>query len=106
MDYNVVRRNVYRESLNRIASKYFEREGVEKYLRFLNRAQQSIDFIASSPYACPVFATIRGKQFRRWHVKGFPATVFFSIRDPDTVWLEAVYAHITGFDGHFKDDLK
>ncbi len=92
MSYKVIKRGTYRRCQSIAASKFLERSDVASYLQFIDRAQQCIDFIASNPYACPVHTTIRGMEFHRWYLRDFSALVFYTIREPRTVLLEALYA--------------
>lgn len=105
MAYKAIKRDVYRRSLNAIAADYLDRGGLQVYLTFIDRVGQCAEFIAELPYACAVHTILRDKEFRRWGVKGFPVSVFFSIEEPDTVYLEAVYAHRMNIGRRMEGDL-
>lgn len=79
-------------------------------VRFVDKVEEATQFIQKSPFACLVYQDakqhpkLRGIEYRKWRVKGFPHSVFFRIKD-NTIIVAGIYAHKMNIEARFPSDL-
>lgn len=103
--YRITRSALFKRQLLEITTSYRERAGSAVASGFVDQIEQSVRFIASKPRACVTYTTLRGKEFRKWRVNGFPVSVYFRISDESTIVLEALYAHRMNISARFPDEI-
>ena len=89
----ILRSALFKRHLLDMTAGYRERAGRKVAIRFVDRTEDCIAFIAKHPQACPVYTQLERKTFRKWRLKGFPVSIFFRAEAGDTIVLEALYAH-------------
>ncbi|MEO0412176.1 MAG: type II toxin-antitoxin system RelE/ParE family toxin [Pseudomonadota bacterium] len=90
----VIRRSdLFKRQLLNITASYRDRAGKLIALKFVDQIEESVKFIANKPLACVIYTQLDGKEFRKWHLKSFPVSIFFCVKSPDTIILEALYSH-------------
>lgn len=75
-------------------------------MKFAENVEEAIRFVAENPFACAAYQQVREKTVRKWMVKGFPVSVFFTVRDPETVVMEGVFAHRMDIPRRLKKGMK
>ncbi|MFV0302499.1 MAG: type II toxin-antitoxin system RelE/ParE family toxin [Paracoccus sp. (in: a-proteobacteria)] len=103
--YRIQRSALFKRQFLEITTGYRDRAGSAVALDFVDRIDESIRFIASKPRACATYTTLRGIEFRKWRVSGFPVSVFFRISGESTIILEALYAHRMNIAARFPDEI-
>lgn len=90
--YKITRSALYKRQFLEFVQDYKTRAGKQIAHNFADGIEHSTSFIENNPQACSVYVKIRGKDFRKWQVKGFPHSIFFRI-DNKIIILEGIYAH-------------
>jgi len=91
--YKITRSALYKHQFSEFVQDYKTRAGKQVAHDFANGVEYSANFIGKNPQACSVYVKIRGKEFRKWGIKGFPHSIFFRIEADKIIILEAIYAH-------------
>lgn len=104
--YRIQRSALFKRQFLEITKSYHERAGAAVALSFVERIDESVRFIASKPRACATYTTLKGMEFRKWRVNGFPVSVYFRISDESTIILEALYPHRMNISARFPDEIK
>lgn len=104
--YRVKRSALFKRQLVEMTVGYREAAGSSTALDFVDQVEKSIRFLAAKPRACAVYTTLKGREFRKWRVNGFPVSVYFHLHDDSTVVVEALYAHRMNIAARFTDDIK
>jgi len=91
--YTIIKSALYKRQFLEFVRDYKTRAGKQVAHNFANGVEHSTNFIGNTPQACGVYIKIRGLEFRKWGVKGFPHSIFFRIEGDNTIILEAMYAH-------------
>lgn len=79
---HIERSGLFKRQLILFAQDYKNRAGLETAENFLDAVQNAIDFIANKPLACAVYQeasqhdALKGFEFRKWSLSGFPHSVF------------------------------
>lgn len=89
----IVRSRLFKQQLLDITTSYRDRAGSSVALNFVDEVDSGIRFIAGQPLACAIYTRFQGRVFRKWRLKRFPVSIFFRLDGPDTLVLEALYAH-------------
>ncbi len=89
----IVRSKLFKQQLLEITNNYRDRAGSPVALNFVDEVDAGIRFIAGQPLACAIYTRFQGKAFRKWRLKRFPVSIFFRLDGPNSLVLEALYAH-------------
>ncbi len=100
----IQRSALFKRQLIEMTSAYRERAGSPVAMRFVDRIEEGIAFVADKPQACVVYTRLEGKEFRKWTIRDFPVSVFFRIERDDTIILEALYAHRMNIGARLPED--
>ncbi len=85
--------------------------GTTVALRFIDMVEEATRFIQENPFSCAVYADAKnhpklsGLEYRKWHVKGFPHSVFFKI-DGVIITIAALYAQRMNIAVRFPSDIQ
>ena len=90
--YEIIKGAAFKRQAAHFVADYKQEAGETTALNFISGLEHSMKFIAANPQACAVYTNFRGYEYRRWHVKNFPHSIFFRI-GKNTVILEALYAN-------------
>ncbi len=101
----IVRSALFRRQLLDLTVFYRENAGSPTALRFVDRIEDSVNFIRAEPLACPVYTRLEGKEFRKWALNGFPVSVFFRIEGRKTIVLEALYGQRMNIAARLSTDI-
>ena len=101
----IVRSALFKRQFLEITAGYRERAGSSIALKFVDKIEDSISFIAARPLACAVYTRLEDKEFRKWRVPDFPVSVFFRLENDDTIVLEALYAHRMNIGSRLTKDI-
>lgn len=91
--YHIKRSAIYKQQLLDFVQDYKVRADKQVAHNFMDGVEHSTNFISTNPQSCSVYVKIRGNEFRKWNVRGFPHSIFFRIEDDKTIILEGLYAH-------------
>ena len=79
-------------------------------LHFVDIVEETTNFIQQNPFYCPVYADAKhnpklsGVEYRKWHVKGFPHSVFFSVGG-ELITIAGLYAQKMNIAVRFPSDV-
>lgn len=102
----IKRSGLFKRQLIQITRGYRERAGSDIALRFVDKIEDAVEFIASRPQACAIYTRLDDKEFRKWRIGGFPVSVFFRTESNGVIVLEALYAHRMDIAARFPDDIE
>ena len=102
----IIRSALFKRQLLDITASYRTRAGSPIALKFVDRIEDGIRFIAARPLTCAVYTRLDGKEFRKWGLKDFPVSVFFRLDGEDTIVLEALYAHRMNIAARLPQDIE
>ena len=102
----IVRSALFKRQLLDITASYRDRAGSDIALKFVNQIDEGVRFIAHKPLAFAIYTRLEGKDFRKWRLKSFPVSIFFRLEGPDTLVLEALYAHRMNIAARLPKDIE
>ena len=102
----ILRSALFKRQLLEMTAGYRQRAGSEVALTFVDQVEEAVRFAATNPLACAVYTRLEGKDFRKWSLKDFPVSIFFRTEDPDTIILDALYAHRMNIAAHLPEDVE
>ncbi len=109
--WQIKRSGLFVRQWKHFALDYKERAGADVAGRFIDAVEEALSFIQENPLACAPYhpgadyEDLSGYDFRKWSLKKFPHSIFFRIKENQTVFIEVIYAHKMDITGRLSKDI-